>query len=333
MTTPRAAHTATRLLDGRVLIAGGCTASSCETGSDAATAELFDPATSSFARTGDLGDARVGHAAARLADGRVLLVGGFTATAVTATSEIYDPTTGRFDPGPTLRAPRADALLMPSGDGDWLVIGGFDGSASVAAVERLDTQAMAFVPATPLTEPRSSHAGAVLDDGTILVTGGGGEGPVVATAERYDPTTGGWTRGGPMAAARHKHAVAALPGGAAVVLGGSDERDGHGRYDSVEVYDGSTRRFSTSRPMAAARYKLDDAVAVLDDGRVLVVGGARRPEVFTPATREFRAVGPDLGAGWSFSTATALGDGSVLVAGGYDSRIELTAAAWVVAVD
>jgi hypothetical protein len=84
--------------------------------------------------------------------------------------------------------------------------------------------------------------------------------------------------------------------------------------------------------MAAARYKFAEAVVVLDDARVLVAGGAAGPEVLDPATRELRPVDHDLGAGWSFSTATSLGDGSVLVAGGYDSRIELTAAAWVVTV-
>jgi hypothetical protein len=135
-----------------------------------------------------------------------------------------------------------------------------------------------------------------------------------------------------MLAVRHKHAVASLPGGGAVVLGGSDERDGRGVYDSVEVYDPATRTFSAAGKMAAARYKFAEAVVVLDDARVLVRCGAARPEVLDPATRELRPVDHDLGAGGASPRRRRSGDGSVLVAGGYDSRIELTAAAWVVTV-
>jgi hypothetical protein len=70
MTTPRAAHTATALRDGRVLIVGGCTLASCEMDAEGATAELFDPATGTFTRTGQMLTERVGHTATLLPDGR-----------------------------------------------------------------------------------------------------------------------------------------------------------------------------------------------------------------------------------------------------------------------
>jgi 2-octaprenyl-6-methoxyphenol hydroxylase len=65
MTAPRAAHTATALADGRVLLVGGM-------GGGEASAEVFDPKSGRFGRTGSPLVSRVGHAAARLADGRVL---------------------------------------------------------------------------------------------------------------------------------------------------------------------------------------------------------------------------------------------------------------------
>src|SRR5438093_5743150 len=53
MGTPRAVHTSTRLADGRVLVAGGCTDSGCNLGSaGGATAGIYDPATGRFSPTG-----------------------------------------------------------------------------------------------------------------------------------------------------------------------------------------------------------------------------------------------------------------------------------------
>src|SRR5690606_28864819 len=74
MASPRAAHSATRLADGRVLLAGGCVADGCEEGI-AVDALLFDPASLAFSDAGRLVQPRVGHRAVALADGSVLLLG------------------------------------------------------------------------------------------------------------------------------------------------------------------------------------------------------------------------------------------------------------------
>jgi hypothetical protein len=79
--SPRRAHTATRLNDGRVLIVGGLATSS----NSLQSAELFDPA------TGNLNTARTAHTATKLNNGRVLVAGGFTRTA-----ERFDFATGTF---------------------------------------------------------------------------------------------------------------------------------------------------------------------------------------------------------------------------------------------
>src|ERR1700675_388982 len=74
LTAARFAHTATLLPSGHVLIAGGFNPAG---GSNAlASAELYDPASEPFTRTGDLTVPRLGHTATLLPDGWVLIAGG-----------------------------------------------------------------------------------------------------------------------------------------------------------------------------------------------------------------------------------------------------------------
>ena len=72
MTTPRQWHTATLLPDGKVLIVGGYTPGEAPLGS----AEIYDPDTGIFTRTGDLNQARIQHSANLLANGKVLMACG-----------------------------------------------------------------------------------------------------------------------------------------------------------------------------------------------------------------------------------------------------------------
>jgi hypothetical protein len=99
MTSSRTYHTATLLADGRVLVAGG--------GGDytnrefQASAEIYDPQTGTFRATGSMAEARTYHQANLLADGRVLITGGFGDLAPLASAELYDPTAGIFSPAGT----------------------------------------------------------------------------------------------------------------------------------------------------------------------------------------------------------------------------------------
>lgn len=71
----RQQHTTTVLPDGRVFIAGGIWSDGRDSRVLSAT-EMFDPSVSSFASIGSMGEARWGHTATLLRDGRVLIVGG-----------------------------------------------------------------------------------------------------------------------------------------------------------------------------------------------------------------------------------------------------------------
>src|SRR5262245_32951484 len=91
MTTGRIGHTATLLLNGKVLIAGGVSPDT-PGWHPLASAELFDPVTEIFTRTGDMTVPRSGHTATLLPDGRVLITSGdWHSEADPGTAELYDP--------------------------------------------------------------------------------------------------------------------------------------------------------------------------------------------------------------------------------------------------
>ena len=90
----RTGHTATLLADGHVLVAGG----GCCSQSARISAELYDPISGTWTRTGALGSARVYHTAILPADGKVLAYGGDNRSdhAAVTTAELYDPITGMW---------------------------------------------------------------------------------------------------------------------------------------------------------------------------------------------------------------------------------------------
>jgi hypothetical protein len=143
MSAPRFHQTATRLADGRVLIAGGQTSD----GSMTASVDIFDPATISFSRVGELAYPRHTHNAVLLPSGdSVLIVGGETATAPVAPAEIISASGARRLVG-QLYVPRfyTQSELLP--DGRVIVVGGTaSGNVYSSAVEFFDVTHEEFFP-------------------------------------------------------------------------------------------------------------------------------------------------------------------------------------------
>jgi hypothetical protein len=133
-----------------------------------------------------------------------------------------------------------------------------------------------------------------------------------------------------MTIARHKHDTILLGDGRVLVIAGSDARDDLGLYDSAEAYNPTTATFTAVGHLAHARYKLRYATVVMPDGRVLTAGGAAVPELFDPATDAFTSFDSSLGRAPYFATATLLGDGGVLLTGGYSDRGPATDEAWLI---
>src|SRR5580700_8793818 len=86
MLEPRSGQSATLLLDGKVLIAGGMRRNQ----DFYKSAELYDPATGKFQPTGEMNQRRVGHIAVLLRSGKVLIAGGWVGNGGTDSAELYD---------------------------------------------------------------------------------------------------------------------------------------------------------------------------------------------------------------------------------------------------
>jgi Galactose oxidase, central domain len=142
MTTTRAAHTATLLNNGMVLIVGGIDASD----NALRSAELYNPSNNTFTATGSMVKPRTEHVATLLNDGRVLIAGGEdNSENAVASAEIYNPGTGSF--GATVISMsdgREDPSIATLFDGRVLVAGGKDDTAVVETSEIYDPNMNTF---------------------------------------------------------------------------------------------------------------------------------------------------------------------------------------------
>ena len=184
MATPRGWHTATLLLNGNVLVAGGYSSG----GNATASAELYDPTTGNFSLTGSMAVPRQSFTATLLLNGKVLVTGGLQNI---NSAELYDPATGLFSITGIMAVPRQSftATLLPNGE--VLVAGGY---SEVLIPEPITASAELYNPATgnfsstgSMTTTRENHTATLLTNGKVLIAGGdnAGSGYPIASAELF----------------------------------------------------------------------------------------------------------------------------------------------------
>jgi len=270
-------HTATRLPNGKVLLAGGFVNSVWDYGGSTSynEANLYDSATGEFSGTGNMTASRGDHTATLLASGKVLIAGGAdqdpTGTGL-ASAELFDPASGAFSPTGNMTDARfmhAAALLN---NGKVLIAGGAvsNTAAPLATAELYDPSTGAFTNTGPMTIGREQHTATLLADGRVLIAGGeiaasSGNLQATASAEIYDPTTGTFSATGSMATARSFHTATLLPAGTVLVAGGG------GDNPTAEVFDPTTGTFSITGGMEVGRS--GHTATLLSNGSVLVAGG------------------------------------------------------------
>jgi hypothetical protein len=349
LVTARRLHAATALHDGRVLLWGGRSLYG-----DALPAELYDPASQTFAGAGWSTSGKSQPPSQLTPNGEL-----FASGATIDPQEGIDPSTEALStfeapatllpdgsalhvegttayvglPEPQVEVSESGPLGMPRrGDhagtllrsGRVLLTGGRyldergDEHDQLESVE-LDTVTNTFVVTAPLARPRVDHTATLLGDGRVLIVGGrnlaGGDNRV---AEVYDPATQTMVDGDATQVDREGHTATVLPDGDVLIVGGSDET-------LVERFVEATGKLVKAGDLATPRR--GHTATLLSDGRVLVAGGGTAQlELYDPAGGSFSSAGTMLRKRTNHGAAL-LPDGRVLLTGG-DEMTTIPAEAW-----
>lgn len=269
-------------------------------------------------------------AASLLPSGRVLVVGGSTATQTFITdAAIYDPAGNTWQAiAPLPIGHRLSSQLLTTGE--VLVVGNDDNSSNFPPSSFLYTETPSGWSATNNAPSlkRYQPALALLTTGSlaghVLMAGGydnnSSTGPsgTYKTTELYNPTTKTWSAGPPMNVARFSPTGTALNDGRVLVVGGA-QRDPLTPYNSAELYTPGGSSWANAAPMAGARYA--HTATLLPSGEVLVVGGVNTTaalnsvELYNPTSNTWSVKAP-MTVARQLHTATLLPSGKVLIAGG-----------------
>ncbi|MGD0862063.1 MAG: kelch repeat-containing protein [Candidatus Limnocylindrales bacterium] len=310
------------------------TPSATVTAEPSSTQAVTPASAGTFVPTGSMNVGRSGATATLLADGRVLIAGGWGSDSTPlASAELYDPATGTFSLIGSMSTARAalngTATLLS--DGRVLFAGGADDTGTIATAELFDPATGTFSPAGSMTTARDGQTATLLPNGLVLIAGGEGrDGMALASAELYDPATGKFTLTGSMAVARITQSATLLPNDRVLIAGGVTTTgtpakgiEPSGPLTSAELYDPATGKFSPTGSMTTARGL--PTTTLLADGRVLFAGGADHSgtsllsaELYDPTTGQFNPTGSMTSSGYSgYKPAAALlSDGRVLIVGG-----------------
>ena len=324
------------LTDGRVLLTGGNT--TVGNTYDTKLAEIYDPSTNTWSSTGSTANGRTDHTATRLADGRVLVVGGENANICTndLTSELYDPVTGTWSFSGNANVARTGATATLLSNGKVLLAGGGNRCGTVfSSAELYDPGTGTWSATGGMTTGREWASAVRLSDGRVLAVGGEGPSPfpALSSAEIYDPLTGTWTATGSMGTTRccGTPFLARLSDGRALAAGGYS---GNANFivpngPAAEVYDPATGVWTPTGSSSVGR--ASGTLSLLSSGKVLVAGGTdgttfhATAELWDPGTGTWSATA-SLGTARAAHTGTVLANGNVLVATGYDGFNYLTSA-------
>jgi hypothetical protein len=201
-----------------------------------------------------------------LANGKVLIAGGYGNSGYLDSAELYDPATGTWAVTGALSVARQNhtATLLPNGQ--VLVVGGFGNASYLSSAELYDPVSGTWSLTGSLGTRRQWHTATLLPNGKVLVARGWNNVGALSNNEIYDPATGAWSLSGILNPVRYGHTATLLPSGKVLLLGG---RNGSSYLVSAELYDLGLGYTNTAQPQITA------ATTPLSPGGNLVITGAQ----------------------------------------------------------
>lgn len=272
--------------------------------------------------------ARAEHAAIRLNDGRVLIIGGEDAGAILPSSLwVFNSVTDTFEAfGAELSTGRVGFVAVWLKNGTVLVAGGTRSLAGAPTAEIIRPNGPSVVATKgALIHPRTASAATLLSDGRVLISGGTA---LVAhdTVEIYDPDTDSFTLlPGRLSVGRYGHTAVRINERRVFIYGGFTLT---GLPAPPELYD-PVSGSSTLLPAAEPNARGGHAMHTMQDGSVLIVGGEDANAIplasvlrFNPASN---AITPfaNLATPRSSFGLGRLGDERILVAGGVKGQSQI----------
>jgi len=307
MSEGRIYHSATRLIDGRVLVVGG---TGNGPGGGSSSSEIYEPKTNTWSKGPTLPGPRVLHGAAALTDGTVLIAGGLAkaasgTTTTTSSSDFLLPTVlfeGDSKPFRTLTPPpsapifNVNPVVVAGTDKRTFFIGGLKPSceattctvASTTEVIVYEESGNSWRTFAKMRRPRVSTvwqrliAAALFGDGKQMMIVGGGD----DSGELLDLTLAKSALGGELSDLWTGARMERLPSGDVISIGGFVPTAPGGDivlkfFPAPLVRHAKTLRWvNASSP---ARRRWDHTTTVLSDGRVLIVGGQNKDEALAIA--------------------------------------------------
>lgn len=234
----------------------------------------------SWSFTGNLQQARASFTATLLSNGQVLIVGGTYRGAFVQyglpSAELYNPATGTFSTTGSLNTGRYGHSATLLNNGKVLIAGGSNSTSGALSSAELYDPITGAFSDTGSLSCACGYDATLLPNGTVLFTGGFNGTNAVATSELYNPTSGTFASTGNLNVARAGPSSTLLGNGKVLVAGG--------------VY------YTGVSPNQVAHYLAS-------------------AELYDPSTGTFALTG-SLNTARSSQTASVLGNGDVLLAGG-----------------
>ena len=341
LSVPRGFSTLSQLKNGNHLIAAGGDADLATfTFKAVNSTEIYDRDRQRYTPGPNLTTARVGHQAARLTNGDVLMIGGVDNSGnVLRTCERYLAASNTIVPTGSMASPRFGHTATLLANGNVLVTGGTSTTADTTVMlNGMKKSTEIYNPTThtwsagpTLRRHRMLHAAIRLPDNRVLVSAGLGYTNLIfikipvtlGECDIINATGTGRSSGGSHRSARLAHALTLLPNGQVLATGGAALQSFTNivAIGKAETFSSGSWTATGNLPTAVAGHN----VTIAADGRAVVQGGltgslttatsTANCAYYNTASRTFSAA-PAMATSRALAASLLTPGGQILIVGG-----------------